>query len=268
MNFTLKNIAIGFVSILLVACEIIPEGERLLPIELEKSNRTTLLVEFSGLKCNNCPLAAEEAHNLLSLYGDKLVVVEMHPASNPLTAAKAEYDYTCAASDFYYNYFGGNNTTPLPVGVVNMSKTNDVFFVKYQEWGAAYSIAAKMASPVAITPKINTKENQLHIEATIDNLSANALDIQYIAWLTEDNIVGLQMMPDGKPVSDYVHNHILRGAITEEWGTAVQIDGNASTTLTLTYTIPENVKTENCNVVSIIMKDNMAIQANEYKLKK
>ena len=266
-NFKLRHILIGLSSLALVSCNVIPENERLIPVDTESSNRTTLIVEFSGLKCNNCPLAAEEAHHLLSLYGNKLVVVEMHPKSNTLTEAKPEYDYTCAASDVYYKHFGGDNTTPLPIGVVNMTQTNDSYFVKYQQWGSACMTSSRVMSPVTITHTVDVVSNELHINATISNITTDMLDVQYIAWLTEDSIIGPQMMPEGTPNPTYEHNHVLRGAITDEWGTALQINGKETETLSMTYTLPTHVIIENCNVVGIVMKDNVAIQVNEYKLK-
>ena len=39
-NFELRNIAIGLGSLLLVACEIIPESEQRIPVEMGESNRT------------------------------------------------------------------------------------------------------------------------------------------------------------------------------------------------------------------------------------
>lgn len=268
MNLKLKNIFIGFTLCLLAACEVISEGDRLIPVDIDNSNRTTLLVEFSGLKCNNCPKAAEEAHNLLSLYGDKLVVVEMHPKSNTLTEAKPEWDYTCPEADEYYTFFGGTNTTPLPIGVMNMTKTNDDYFVKYQLWGATYTTYAKIMSPIALSHTIEKNANEIHLEATISNLSAEPMDIQYIAWLTEDAIIGPQMMPDGVINMEYAHNHMLRASITDTWGTALQLGAEEVKTLPISYTLPSHVNPDNCNIVGIVMKDNVAIQVHEYKLSK
>ena len=92
MKTNWKYITLVLSIALLVACEVIPEGERLIPVETEETNRKILLVEFSGVKCNNCPIAAEEGHKLQHLYGEKLVIVEMHPASNALTNGGKNYD--------------------------------------------------------------------------------------------------------------------------------------------------------------------------------
>ena len=269
MNFELRNTAIGLTSLLLAACQVIPEEERLIPVEQEETNRTTLLVEFSGLRCSNCPLAAEEAHNLLSMYGENFVVVEMHPASNTLTQAAAQYDYTCPASDTYYIHCGGTSSTPLPTGVMNLARTDADYFVDYLSWGAAYSQSAKKMSPVRLTHTVqmDTTNNSLEIEANIFNLSLEAFDVQYIAWLTEDSIVGMQMMPNGKTRKDYVHNHVLRDAITDVWGMPLEIPIDGSKSISLSYTLPEKVNPANCNIVGIVMKDGEVIQAQEYKLK-
>lgn len=257
----LRFIYLILTVVILSACEVISESDQKIPIEMEETNRTTLIVEFSGLKCNNCPLAAEEAHNLLAMYGEKLVVVEMHPASNSLTNGGTKWDYTCLSADEYYKYW---NIPFLPYGVINMSQQTE-----YQEWGSAYQQSSKMVSPITLTQQVNIDStNTLQIEACINNLSYQHLDVQYIAWLTEDSIVGGQLMPDGKTQKkDYVHNHILRDAITDIWGMPIEVSAETSTTIPLNYTLPEKVVVKNCNIVGIVMKDGEAIQVNEYKLK-
>ena len=90
-----SNIQIRLCSLLLVlgslltACEVIPAGEReeviFTPTDPSAVKRTSLLIEYSGWQCVNCPTAAEEAHHLKEQYGENLVVVVMHPESNPNT---------------------------------------------------------------------------------------------------------------------------------------------------------------------------------------
>ena len=74
---------------LFTACEVIPEDDRITevftPTDPTAIKRTSLLIEYSGWQCVNCPTAAEEAHHLKEQYGENLVVVVMHPESNPNT---------------------------------------------------------------------------------------------------------------------------------------------------------------------------------------
>lgn len=261
-----SNIQISLCSLLLVlgslltACEVIPENDRLIPVEIEETNRTTLIVEFSGLQCNNCPNAATTAHDLQEYYGDKLVVVEMHPASNTLTqAARPEWDYTCPESDEYYKHW---EIPFLPFGVVNMSQKEE-----YQTWGTACQQSAMMLSPVTLTQAIQVDSSNIQIVATIENLSYDGLSLEYIAWLTEDSIIGPQIMPNKKTNREYVHNHILRDAITSTWGTPTTVESGESSSISLNYTLPNNVVAKNCNIVGVVMKDGTAIQVNEYELK-
>lgn len=265
----MRNIFVVCSLLALVACEVIPENEQMIPIEMEQTNRTTLIVEFSAMACNNCPMAAETAHNLLAMYGENLVVVEMHPASNSLTAArKPEWDYTCPESDQYYLFFGNNTIAPLPNGVVNMTQTDGSYFVDYTSWGALYNQYSKQGSHIALTHSVllDSTNNAIQIQASIQNNWFEADSLQYIAWLTEDSIVGPQMMPNGKVDQKYVHNHLLRDAITDLWGMPIEVNAEDATNVSFTYTLPEKVVAKNCNIVGIVMKNGEAIQVNEYKL--
>ena len=266
MKTNWKYITLVLAIALLAACEVIPEGERLIPIETEETNRKILLVEFSGVKCNNCPIAAEEGHKLQHLYGEKLVIVEMHPASNALTNGGKNYDYTCPEADEYYKTWG---LSILPAGVINMTTSNGSYHVPYQEWGAVYQQAARKISPIEIEQQVEIDDNNnLLIDAEIQNLYQDELNLKCIVWLTEDSIVGAQVLPDGSKTEEYQRNHLMRGAITQTWGEAITLAPNNSVSVKWNYTLPENVVAKNCNIICIVLKDNEAIQVNEYKLNK
>ena len=74
-------------------------------------------------------------------------------------------------------------------------------------------------------------------------------------------------MPNKKTNKEYVHNHILRDAITSTWGTPTTVESGESSSISLNYTLPNHVVAKNCNIVGVVMKDGTAIQVNEYKLK-
>lgn len=266
MKINWKYITMVVAVVLLTACEVIPEGNRLIHLETEETNRKTLLVEFSGVNCNNCPLAAEEGHKLQQIYDEKLVIVEMHPASNKLTNGGKKYDYTCPEADEYYKNW---ELSILPAGVVNMAPTNNSYYVPYQEWGAAYKVSAGKISPVEIEQYVEIDDhNNLLIDAEIQNLYQDELNLTCIVWLTEDSIVGAQVLPDGSKTTEYQRNHLMRDAITQTWGEAITLAPNNSVSVKWNYTLPENVVAKNCNIVCIVLKDNEAIQVNEYKLNK
>lgn len=275
------NIQISLCSILLVlgslltACEVIPAGEReeiiFTPTNPNAVKRTSLLIEYSGWLCVNCPTAAEEAHHLKEQYGENLVVVVMHPESNPNTRHnnKPALDYTCPEADSIYTMMGGTNTTPFPTGSVNMLK-NDTkgYFSDYDNWGTLISQAYAAPKPVILSHDAYGYTDSRYIWMAVDitNLDSLPIDATLHVWLTEDSIVGSQKKPEGTD-KNYVHNHLMRASITPIWGEAQPIDAHMTQQVVYEYTLPDKVVKENCNIVSIISVNGEVIQAHETKIK-
>lgn len=275
------NIQISLCSLLLVlgslltACEVIPAGEReeiiFTPTDPNAVKRTSLLIEYSGWQCVNCPTAAEEAHHLKEQYGENLVVVVMHPESNPNTRHnnKPALDYTCPEADSIYTMMGGTNTTPFPTGSVNMLK-NDTkgYFSDYDNWGTLISQAYATPKPVILSHDAYgyTDSRFIWMAVDITNLDSLPIDATLHVWLTEDSIVGSQKKPEGTD-KNYVHNHLMRASITPIWGEALPIDAHMTQQVVYEYTLPDKVVKENCNIVSIISVNGEVIQAHETKIK-
>lgn len=275
------NIQISLCSLLLVlgslltACEVIPAGEReeiiFTPTDPNAVKRTSLLIEYSGWLCVNCPTAAEEAHHLKEQYGENLVVIVMHPESNPNTRHnnKPALDYTCPEADSIYTMMGGTNTTPFPTGSVNMLK-NDTkgYFSDYDNWGTLISQAYAAPKPVILSHDAYGYTDSRYIWMAVDitNLDSLPIDATLHVWLTEDSIVGSQKKPEGTD-KNYVHNHLMRASITPIWGEALPIDAHMTQQVVYEYTLPDKVVKENCNIVSIISVNGEVIQAHETKIK-
>ena len=258
---------------LLAACEIIPDGERedviFTPTDPSAVKRTSLLIEYSGWQCVNCPTAAEEAHRLKELYGEELVVVVMHPESNPNTRHnnKPALNYTCPEADSLYLMMGGTNTTPFPTGNVNMVKDPiKGYFNDYESWATLVSQAYANPKPVIVSQDaycINT--NQVFIAVDIANLDSVAINATLQVWLTEDSVIGSQKKPEGTD-KEYAHNHLMRASISPIWGENLLIDASMTQQIVYEYTLPEKVKKENCNIVAVVSVDGEVIQANETKV--
>ena len=179
-------------ALTLVACEQMDEPTRELnPIRL---GRTCLLIDFSGVRCPNCPDAAQIADELLEECGDNLIVVEMHPPSNPLTNAPA-FDYRCDEADVWYKRFGCDGSTPLPGGAINLGIMPD---------GSLYG---------------RTSWRGVLASAFADTTYRTLIPADTILWVVEDSIIGGQMVGT-TTVLDYCHNHVLRGRIASLADTA------------------------------------------------
>ena len=176
-------------AIILTGCELIPDEERYKPVDSRTGTRCHVLIEFTGFRCVNCPAASELAQTLQETYEGKLVVVAMHPASNPFTQGK--YDYTCPAADSIYQWMGGDASTPFPAGNIDMKPYNGEWFVNSSQW------------PTMV------------YEAMQETEIPNPDQLKTSYWLVEDSVLGVQAMPEG--VNDhYYHRHVLRGVWEEE----------------------------------------------------
>ncbi len=280
VKFMKSNIQISFCSLLMVlgslltACEVIPAGEReeiiFTPSDSTAVTRTSLLIEYSGWQCVNCPTAAEEAHRLQELYGENLVVVVMHPESNPNTRHnnKPALNYTCPEADSIYIMMGGTNTTPFPTGNVNMVQDPAKgYFCDYDQWATLVSQAYATPKPMLLSVEAKGYADSREVWMAVDmsNLDTKAVEATLQVWLTEDSVIGSQKKPEGTD-KEYAHNHLMRASITSIKGESVQLDAQMSHQLVYEYTLPEKVVKENCNIVSILSINGEVVQARETKI--
>ena len=261
------------VGLLASACEVIPAGEReeviFTPTDPSAVVRTSLLIEYSGWQCVNCPTAAEEAHRLQELYGENLVVVVMHPESNPNTRHnnKPALNYTCPEADSIYIMMGGTNTTPFPTGNINMVKEpTKGYFTDYDKWGTLVSQAYSTPKPVLLSTEAYTIDtNVIFVTADITNLDTQAMEATLQVWLTEDSVMGSQKKPEGTD-KNYAHNHLMRASISPIWGEVLPIEAHMNQQMVYEYTLPENVVKENCNVVAVVSVNGEVVQAAEARI--
>ena len=259
---------------LLTACEVIPVGEReeviFTPTDPSAVKRTSLLIEYSGWQCVNCPTAAEEAHHLKEQYGENLVVVVMHPESNPNTRHnnKPALNYTCPEADSIYVMMGGTNTTPFPTGNVNMVKDDAKgYFNDFDKWATSISQAYANPQPVLLSHEARglADSKDICIAVDITNLDTEAIEATLQVWLTEDSVMGSQKKPSGTD-KNYAHNHLMRASITSIWGDIVPIDAHMTQQVVYGYTLPEKVVKENCNIVTIVSVNGEVVQAKETRI--
>jgi hypothetical protein len=273
MNINWKHICMVLVTGLLAACEVIPAGEHdkviFTPADQTAIKRTSLLIEYSGWQCVNCPTAAEEAHRLKEQYGDNLVVVVMHPESNPNTRHnnKPALNYTCPEADSIYIMMGGTNTTPFPTGNVNLVKdATQGYFYDYDKWGTLISQAYANPKPVLLAAEATTIDtNVIFVAVDITNLATQTMEATVQVWLTEDAVIGSQKKPEGTD-KEYAHNHLMRASISPLWGETLPINAQMTQQIVYEYTLPDKVVKKNCNVVALVSVNGEVVQAAETRI--
>ncbi len=242
-------------------CEVIGENERLIAVQLpvDSAGRNHVLIEFTGFRCVNCPKADTVAEKLRHTYGERLITVAMHPASNPFTRGADKYDYTCPAADTYYLYMGGNATTPFPTGNIDMLASADGFLSVYPLW--ATRLAEQMGEPASVqlaaSASLKPASRQLTVRTRC--FAIDKQDLQMAVWLVEDSIIGAQALPPyGTVDTAYCHNHVLRAALSAEWGEPVTAQPQPEE-LIFDTALPEGCDAKHCSVVVVAMDQNKSI---------
>lgn len=258
MNKLLSLLSLVF---LLAACEVIDPSDRLLPVDaVPQSSRRHVLLEFTGFRCVNCPSAEATALELQSLYADRLIVVALHPASNPFT--KGLYDYTCPAADSVYRYAGGTASTPFPTGCINLTADAEGrYFSDHELWGAALLQAMQdtLCPSLALTATLDTLTRRVDARITYSARD----DMRVALWLIEDSVVGAQAMPDATVRMDYPHRHVLRtAAFDTPFGIAATGDATATSIL-----LPEGCNAAHCSVVALLLNATNYQILNAYETK-
>ena len=251
----------------LTGCEVIGESERLIevPIAVDSDGRRHVLVDYTGFRCVNCPKAAEAAATLQEIYGEQLIVVSMHPASNPFT--QGAYDYTCEAADVYYRYMGGTATTPFPTGNVDFLPGEQNYLHDYPEWPTLMAQEMSKTADVYMSTQTSFDDSNRSLSIATTMYAPEMHECRVAVWLIEDSVQGAQAMPDGSVDKQYYHRHVLRGTIGDPWGETVSVTMKPLT-LNVSTTLPEAWDPEHCSVVAVALNERKeVVNASEEKVK-
>ncbi len=235
----------------LTSCDNIPENERLIEIPKPEVKRNVLIQEFTGQRCPNCPEGAAAVHSIVELYGEEnVIVVGMHPSGTSLTRPLDGLDLRNSVATAYFNAYNSPN---LPAVIIDgLSPSYDAI---NGSWSPLVYEQIQMNTPVLmeITPEFNTSDRLLNVEYSLDfveNISGSPV---INLWIVENGIVGSQYT-NGPKNPSYVHNHVLRGSLTGDWGTSIgnafmagdNKSGSASINLNASWVA------ENCNIVAFV----------------
>lgn len=227
-------IALIFITGLFSSCDKVeaPYKEEVVKPVTEK---TVLLEDFTGATCPNCTMAHEVAHELVETYGEEnLILVAVHAGNFAVPVpVHFPYDFRTDAGTAYNNYFA---PTGYPYGTVNRTNTGGDYILDRDDWGT--EIAKELLEEAVVGINISTTlENSkisgdIEIEFLTDISQATSLQI----WVIEDSIIQPQIVSGEGRDPNYVHSHVLRGAINGDWGEALPANAySAGNTETISF---------------------------------
>lgn len=227
-----------------------------------------LLEDYTGVKCVNCPAAAEIASNLQAQYGEHLVVLGVHPKSALQNPAGGFPDFRTDEGNEWNNYF---NISAYPTGTLNREAA-----IGTASWASEVDDVIGNDAPVRLIIKSEyddaTRELKLSIHSKfLQNVESD--DVHLTVCMMENNIIGKQVTPDGV-VEDYVHRHVFRGTADGlTWGrllsSAESISSGENFITNMKFNVDEEFNADEFYIVALITDHNTreVLMAAEKKIK-
>lgn len=262
-NFATLSIAAA--ALTFTACDNVDKDDRYIDMGEITAERAVLLEDFTGQDCNNCPLAHEAIEGLEEQYGsDKVIAVSIHSGDMAISTEDTSFD------DGFVGLMTRQGQTIMtsygikswPMGVINGGSP-----MEYPNWAAAVRAALEQPSDIKLDLTVSFDETaaengKINMQADIMSSTAREVNLQF--WITENNIVAEQKLPNSSYDEEYVHNNVFRAAVyRQQKGESVSLDADMTKTVTadidVRWSDTEHWVADNLFVIAIV-SDSKGVQ--------
>lgn len=228
--------------------------------------KKVLIEDFTGHKCQNCPEAAEELHNLQSLHANKVIGIAIHAGyfsePNPIEAPRLTTDFRTEGGNTIHDFFGPEE---YPTGMISRVDHPNNHLKNYSSWGTAVSPLIEQA------PKLGICINEICgvINVSLLGLEDIGDSLKLVVCITEDDIIDWQTVEGIGNVEDYEHNHVLRKIVTNAMGNSIgSLAEDEMKDFNFSYTLEDNWVKGNCHAVAYVYDEitKEVLQVEELKL--
>lgn len=222
--------------------------------------------DLTGVRCNNCPKAAQKIIDISTANPDMVVALGVYPSA--LANLTAPFDNADTfnipeADEIFTNVY--DNPSAIPTGGVNRTvfSGETTKNISYNKWSNYADGIKVQESAVILGLELKsyddaTRKARIIVKVTFTKKYDEPLNLSL--YLSESKVKSKQIMPDGSLNSDYLHNHALRKAITTFNGINLKIDpqttgmyeaGRVFEKEFEVYFKPKWVK-DNCSIVALV----------------
>ena len=252
------------VSVLFFSCvenmPVIPE------IPNDFSDRKVLVEEFTGVQCVNCPTGSLELENLLSIYGENLIVVSIHAGDFAAPYPQNVHDFRTPEAENLINYL--KNPPSYPSAVVNRKDFDGGFYIiqyPLSKWAGFIDQELESDAKIGVTITKNYDPITRELSVQVTGLAAENLsgDLRLTVMITENNIEDAQETPGAGIVLDYNHKHVFRTTMTNYDGDSFATQLNVGDNYDESYSmiLPEEWDAAECEVIAFVS----LVDGDEYK---
>lgn len=181
--------------------------------------RCVLIEEFTGVQCANCIYGHEALRNIVSTYGERVVVVSYHTGIFATPLPESKFDFRTPEAEQITQVIG---TPPgYPVAVIDRCDPEgdgSLMELNSSEWMALTS--ARLDSPTLV----NIDLKALPTDGDTHLIKVEAHFLHELPWqiylsvaLVQDSITDAQLTPSGTNTS-YLHRWTFRKMLTAVGG--------------------------------------------------
>ncbi len=224
----------------------------------EAQNKNVLIEDISGVRCINCPEAAEIAHDIQDKnQKGRVIVMTLHTTKIANFTRPYSDTFNTDEATFIVDNLIDGDVSGLPTGSIDRKiyagKTDALLKPATWESFVNGQLLLKTKANLDLDLVVD-KESR----SVIANVKATFLtefpEGAYLSlFITESHILSHQLVDTGVQ-ADFEHNFILRKGITPYTGIklAPTIEANRVFEKGFEFTIPEKWNFENCNIVVLL----------------
>lgn len=221
--------------------------------------KNVLVEDFTGVQCINCPDAHDKLQAEINATG-RVVGISMHSKFQDDDLTETKQKMTDSLADQLQTFLGFPGFKPN--GAVDRVLQTTVFPNRIcddrNNWHASIARQLALSTPVniALGRSYNASMRELTITVELHYTAAQPDSDKLTVYLTEDSIITAQLLADGVTVdTNYVHNYVFRGAVTNIFGDQLNYNLAAGTVIRKVYktTITKALwKPEQMNIVAFV----------------
>lgn len=251
MKKILSIFAFAALMLALASCDKIDINNIHKPYTPTSGGKTVLIKDFTGVRCVNCPGAAEVAHEIQhSLGEDRVFIMSVH-AGYLATPVGLFPDFRTEEGTQWYN---DNSVNPLfSVDHVSLTEGNTLNESQIDK-AVSDALNEPQSFNIMFENVYDEESRELKVTSTITAAGDYSGELYLTVCLLEDSLVGRQVIPGGIDTA-YVFRNVFRGTLNGADGEPFangQIYVDDEFTKNHTATLDETYNADQCYVLSYI----------------